>query len=364
MKFDAVIIGAGAAGSVLAAQLSSLKILVVEKKPKERWSPQIIALSHSSMLLLQQFGLYPEGTPIHTVHVSVKGGSGAHIITHTSQQIPNLGHVLPMAHLEQTAYRLATQSPTVTWWQPDECLNYSLITTGWQLAFSHTTVETPLLIVADGAHSKIAQTLGISYQSYPYTHVGLIARVTWQMPLNGIAYERFLPKSTLAVLPMGDNTSVCVWTLPPDIAKNFKTDEMTLKEALAEAMGYRLGRIKTVENIIIRPFEQTVAEQTVGARWVLLGNAAHTLHPIAAQGFNLTLRDSAVLANKLLTNRSLQQYDSQRQKDRQRITDITHFLAHQVTEKAWPSVCLTLGLQLSQLPWIRSHIAHLGLGTA
>lgn len=374
MNYDCVIVGGGGAGAVLAAFLahSSVKTLVVERRPLQKGNSQMIALSYSSILSLH--AVLKEGIPagiIQTVHVSCQGAFGVNRISAQEVKLPCLGWVLPMSVLEVSCQTYARKAPNITWMQPAECRDYQLTADRWSLSVQEERIGAQLLIAADGAHSSVAQALGLSYTEHAYSHPLLLMDVKWSKPHQGVAYERFLKGSTLAVLPLGCDRSVCVWTLSPTQAALFLENSELLKHALRMALGHRLGRVDSIEQIRSFSMTQKMAQSTVGARLVLLGNAAHTLHPIGAQGFNLTLRDALVLAQQLIDEKSrgdvgafaaLAEYQQKRACDQQKMHWVTQGLAAGVSEKNWSVFNRMLGLQVSRLPLIRSGVMWLGLG--
>lgn len=364
-SYDCVIVGGGGAGAVLAAFLahSSIKTLVVERRQPEHLTKQMIALSYASVLSLSTLlkDLAPHGL-IQEVHVSCQGVLGAHRIQAKELYLPCLGWVLPMATLEAACKSIAEQAPNITWQQPAECHGYHLLKNHWGLVAGDRQIETKLLVAADGAHSSVAKALGLIYSEYLYDHPVWVAQAEWSKPHQGIAYERFFKNGTLAVLPLETHRSVCVWSGPSEL----------LADDLSSSLGHRLGRVEKLGATISFPMTKRVAQSAIAARSVLLGNAAHTLHPIAAQGFNLTLRDAECLAELLMAEKSaerdlgdpavLNRYQKMRKDDQSKIDRVTHGLAAGVNEKNWSGFSKMLGLNLSRLPLVRSAIIHTGLG--
>jgi 2-octaprenyl-6-methoxyphenol hydroxylase len=163
-------------------------------------------------------------------------------------------------------------------------------------------VEARLVVAADGANSLVKQTAGIASQTTQYHQVAVVSNVRTDSPARGIAFERFSSSGPLAVLPLYDGAYMVVWTLAADMAQAMKQcDEAEFCRELQSGFGWRAGRFEQVGQRGSYPLALVCASASVGERVALIGNAAQTLHPVAAQGFNLGLRDAAVLAELIAT---------------------------------------------------------------
>jgi 2-octaprenyl-6-methoxyphenol hydroxylase len=157
-----------------------------------------------------------------------------------------------------------------------------------------------LLVAADGGESEIRKGLGIQTQERPYRHDALITTVTADRPQPGVAFERFTETGPLALLPMTQGRYSVVWTCREDQTPGLlDLSDEDLVARLQGRFGYRLGRLSRPAPRRAYPLRLVLARQSVWPRLVLIGNAAHTLHPVAGQGFNLGLRDVAALAEVL-----------------------------------------------------------------
>src|SRR5690606_25593390 len=161
-------------------------------------------------------------------------------------------------------------------------------------------LESDLLVIADGGRSGLLDQLGIHRRVNPYQQVAVIANVTTANGHAGVAYERFTETGPLALLPLSGQRSALVWTLAVDVAEEVAQlpDEAFL-ERLQAAFGFRMGALLRVGERASYPLNLIEAEEQVRSNLVVLGNAAHSLHPIAGQGFNLSLRDAMALADQL-----------------------------------------------------------------
>ena len=155
-------------------------------------------------------------------------------------------------------------------------------------------------MAADGAHSLVRAAAGISALVEDYDQVAVVVHVLTDQPASGVAYERFTATGPLAVLPLADGRYTVVWTVTPVRA----TRLLALADAgfideLQAGFGWRIGRIVRAGARAAYPLRLSRADAMAGRRAVLVGNAAQALHPVAGQGFNLGLRDAALLAEIL-----------------------------------------------------------------
>jgi 2-octaprenyl-6-methoxyphenol hydroxylase len=159
-----------------------------------------------------------------------------------------------------------------------------------------TRVRAVLAIAADGQNSPLRQAAEIESISWRYDQASIVCTVTHEHPHRGIAHEKFLPAGPFAILPMTGNRSSIVWTeraeLVPEIVKLPRAE---FTAALARRFGDFLGRLEVEGEIFAHPLALSHARHYTAQRLALIGDAAHTIHPIAGQGFNLGLRDVAAL---------------------------------------------------------------------
>jgi 2-octaprenyl-6-methoxyphenol hydroxylase len=188
-----------------------------------------------------------------------------------------------------------------------------------------------LLVAADGANSTIRQALGIEASRWDYEQTAIITNVATRKFHDHVAYERFTATGPIAVLPLADGRCTVVWTLAPEAAQaTMQLEDATFLARLQERFGFRLGRFTRVGRRHAYPLALTRAEERVGRRVVIIGNAAQGLHPIAGQGFNLGLRDVATLAEVIADSPAtlgeepmLERYDEWRRTDRRGVIAFT-----------------------------------------
>ncbi|MGH1374194.1 MAG: 2-octaprenyl-6-methoxyphenyl hydroxylase [Cellvibrionaceae bacterium] len=325
IETDIAIIGGGMVGAAQAALLAQAnpqwRITLIETFPMPEGKPSFqpsfddraTAIAHGSVILLQQLGIWPQlqqhGTPIDQVHVSDKGHFGGALIDRHEQNVDALGYVVPngwigrvlIAHLHQLANVDIVAPATVEQLQPQ------VGGARLQLRRGDSTVilTAQLAIIADGAQSPLRQSLGIDCQQQSYQQTAIIANIGLEKSHQGVAYERFTDQGPMALLPLGESlqgqASALVWTQPSAEAERILalSDEHFL-HLLQQRFGHRLGRFVSVGKRDSYPLSLSVAKEQIRSSVVVMGNAAHFLHPVAGQGFNLALRDCAALATSLM----------------------------------------------------------------
>jgi 2-octaprenyl-6-methoxyphenol hydroxylase len=242
-------------------------------------------------------------------------------------------------------------------------------------------------VAADGATSAVRSLLGLPVETRDYQQQAIVTAVACQRSLQGVAYERFLPTGPLALLPkprLADapeqgHTASLVWTLPSAEAVRLQAlPETDFLATAQQAFGERVGRFLALGQRVSWPLARSLSPQPQAPRVLLCGNAAQSLHPVAAQGFNLGLRDVAVLADALLgaaargndlgSDAVLSAYSKARAPDRQRTADFTDQLVRVFSNQLpllaqlrhWGLLALELSPALRG-PVLRQNLGHRGL---
>lgn len=329
-SYDIVIAGGGMVGISLALSLhhhcrGQLKVAVVESFPlppvgaapeyRPSFDARSTALSYGSAEIYRQLGVWSTlsqyACDIRRIHVSDRGHFGSAEMTAASQGWPALGHVVENAWLGSVLLDRLRRDSNVEMIAPaavsevEICDGAAVVTVADKATDESRTVEAKLLVVADGADSGLRQKLGIHGLKDDYHQVAYIANIATERPHEGCAFERFTADGPLAMLPLlpdqqQRSRSALVWTFPADEAAAVAdwSDESFL-ENLQARFGYRLGRLVEVGQRASYPLRLVRAEEQIRRRVVVMGNAAHSLHPVAGQGFNLALRDADCLAELL-----------------------------------------------------------------
>lgn len=332
--FDIAICGAGPVGLALAAMLvrrgtAAERIVLIDAKAIEQAAtdPRSIAVSYGSKQLLDDVGAWPAAvTPIRDIHVSRRGHFGRTLIDSTEYNVPALGYV--------TRYgALITSLSAVTDAQRVVSLRPALISASiehpdhveLQLA-DGKRVTAQIAVQAEGGLFSDHQP---KTQRRDYQQTAIISQVTASAPIAGRAFERFTDEGPLALLPQ-DGGYAMVWCCRPARAEQLMAfSDTAFLAALQHAFGSRVGQFNQLTQRVAYPLGLNTHAAT-SARMVAIGNAAQTLHPVAGQGFNLGLRDAAVLARLLARAplpQQLQEFARNRQADRSTTITLTDAMA-------------------------------------
>jgi 2-octaprenyl-6-methoxyphenol hydroxylase len=303
---DVAIVGGGPVGASLAAGLegSGLSVAVLEARGKlEAPDPRALALSQGTRLILERLGawanLTEHATPIETIHVSQRGGLGRAVLTASDAGVPALGYVAEYGDLYAAlAERLLGCGATVltgarvTGVQTTS--GYGAIS--FQRGGADHLLTARLVVLSEGGKSLPAEMR----RDKDYGQSAVVCTVGTERPHSRRAYERFTPEGPIALLPLGNGYAL-VWTTPNDRVE----DRLALSDAdflaqLQTAFGDRQGRFVSAGPRSAFPLKLALAAASTSPRCLRIGNAAHVLHPVAGQGFNLGVRDAWKLAEAIL----------------------------------------------------------------
>lgn len=302
---DVAIVGGGPVGAALAAGLEGcgLDVVVLEARGKlEAPDPRAIALSEGSRLILQRLGVWDaladRATPIETIHVSQRGGFGRAELRSEAMGVAALGYVAEYGDLYAALARRMVKSGArvltgarVT--QAGATSAYGMV--GYERD-GHEHLLTARLVVLSEGGKALPPSLR---QDKDYGQSAVVCTVRTAQPHGRRAYERFTPEGPIALLPLNDGYAL-VWTTPSaqvDARLALADGEFLIQ--LQAAFGDRQGRFLSAGPRAAFPLRLTLAKESGGARLVRIGNAAHVLHPVAGQGFNLGLRDAWKLAEAM-----------------------------------------------------------------
>ncbi|MBZ0072156.1 MAG: 2-octaprenyl-6-methoxyphenyl hydroxylase [Gammaproteobacteria bacterium] len=314
--YDILISGGGLVGASLACALSGqgLRIGLVEAVAygdpgQPGYDDRVIALAAGTQRIFAAMGLWPalagRATPIHRIHVSDRGRFGFARLDRADAGVEALGYVVPGRDLGTVLGARLAELDAVELISPARVTGVDFAADAAQVRVAAGTgtcvLSTRLLIAADGAQSLLRDLLDVPTTIWEYGQTAVIANVTSERPHGHVAYERFTDSGPLALLPMSEGRCGLVWTLRDDqVDAVMALDDAAFLARLQERFGRRLGRLTRVGRRSTYPLRLVRARESVRPRLALIGNAAHTLHPIAGQGFNLGLRDVAALAEVLL----------------------------------------------------------------
>ena len=358
-KNKIAIVGAGLIGTLAAIQLGQLgfEITLIDAKEAEDFSLikndlRTLALSHFSYLNLVKTDLWSlladKAFAINKIHISDQGHFGSARILADEFNVDALGYVISLKDLQQAFDQVIAQMPNVKILRPVHVKAIHLDSEQANLRFENNieNLSVDLLIAADGSHSSIRKYLNIKNHVTRYQQTAIVCNIEVENTQH-IAYKRFTSSGQLALLLFSENYFSVVWSLTPEQAKNYLTynDEIFLKQ-LQETFGFRAGEFKSVSARQSFPLNKIMADTMIQPHVILLGNAMHTLHPVAGQGFNLGLRDVNTLA-KLLGHDHinlqdfalLKQYEKLRKSDQQSTGLITDALVKVFSNSSY---CLQL----------------------
>ncbi len=390
-QYDIVIAGGGMIGTTLALALAPLRlrVAVVEAVPRaEKHQPSFddrsTALSRSSQRMFEAMGLWPEiaksSTPLKSIHVSDRGRFGFSHIDAKEQGVDALGHVVINRTLGEVLQRALDKNDEIELVCPGKIAAVEL-----HPEKATVTVDAPdgrsqdlscsLLVASDGANSAVRDMVGISAAQVDYGQTAVVGNLQPEKPSEHRAFERFTDDGPIALLPVSDNRAAFVWSLSPERAEAvMQLSDGDFTDELQDAFGHRLGSFSRVGRRHAYPLVLSKASRLVAGRCVLVGNAAHGLHPVAAQGFNLGLRDVAALsdciadapADDVGDEELLADYAKWRRADQRKLVRITDGIVRLFgSAKAPVRVLRNLGmLGFDLLPGVRSLFAKHMMGLA
>lgn len=354
MQQEVVIVGGGMVGLSLALMLSKAKIQVklleAIKYPDyddanlapyhSSFDARNSALSRRTVQIYQELGLWDalqaHATPILEVNITEQGSFGKARLKAAQEKVESFGQVIENAWLgrvllaevkKQTSIELI-DGVQVTSLSQEDALVHLEATRGDQ----HIQLQSKLVIAADGRDSFCRKALGIGASVHDYDQVAIVTTVQTSKPHDHVGFERFSALGPLALLPLpGEFRRSVVWPVPKGTESEWLGEEndQHFLNALQETYGDRAGKFEKTGRRFSFPLSQVLAEKQAIGRVVLMGNAAHTIHPVAGQGFNLCMRDAHVLVRYLVEQieknadigeaAMLQSYEKARLKDQQRV---------------------------------------------
>jgi 2-octaprenyl-6-methoxyphenol hydroxylase len=387
-NYDLAIVGGGLAGMILACSLRHLPINIAliearqpPAKPSTNFDTRSIALAQTSVNILSALDIWPtlaqDATPIKKVHVSQQGTFGRVLLDATDYQQNAFGQVVPISILASNLLQIISTQKNIDFICPAQVTQFSIeasqATLSLQSQEQTRSLTCQLLVGADGSHSALAELAALPNKVYASGESAIVCNLQLQGEHHHVAYERFTPQGIIAMLPIAANTCTAILTCPTaELAALTQLSDAAYVALLQRQFGYRLGRFIHGGKRQHYPLQTALLTEQVKPRLVILGNAAHTLHPVAAQGFNLSLRDVAWLSELLAqaiengqdigSQRLLTQYQQQCRPDQQRMLDATRFLTHIFQVNCWP-LRLARGMGLFALDILgKKIVANWGMG--
>lgn len=321
--FDIVIVGGGAVGSVAACLMAQivnnsdkqLKIAVVEAQLPSAFDPsqvdpRVAAVTEKTRLIFEQIGIWQKVVDKRACAykaMNVWDAEGTGRITFDCQQVqqPNLGHIVENSALVSTLMEHIQHQPNIELFCPASIVDYRLQQNGITLTLdNHAELSAQLLIAADGANSMVREHFQFATKQWDYGQHAIVTTITTENSNQLTAWQRFMPTGPLALLPLDDIDSAhccsIVWSQDSQEAERLMAlDDKAFCKELSRASEHCLGEVLNIEKRFLIPLRQSHATDYVMPRVALIGDAAHSIHPLAGQGANLGFSDAQVLATEI-----------------------------------------------------------------
>ncbi|HEY7773951.1 MAG TPA: FAD-dependent monooxygenase [Marinagarivorans sp.] len=385
------VVGGGMVGAMLALLIArhvpAVAVTLFDRheasvQDRPSFDRRSTAIAPSTEQCFRRLGLWPalaaHATAIEHIHVSDKGHAGMAWFDLGDNAGQPLGHVIDNAGMGQVLLAaLAAQSNVKT--VQASVSRVAVTGAGASICTADAAGAQQvfdLVIIADGAQSLLREQLGVAARRIDYQQHAIVANVRHELAHQLQAFERFTNRGPIALLPRGGNArsreSALVWTCPSDELGEYQAlPRAELLTRLQKQFGYRLGRFSAISEAGFYPLELIVAQEQVRSNIVLMGNAAHFLHPVAGQGFNLSVRDGLRLVSVLKNAQAsaeplgdlavLQRYEQQQHADQRNTITLSHNFNRIFTRTPLPvQLMRTLGLISLELnPQVRAQFIKL-----
>lgn len=376
--YDLAIVGGGLVGNSLACALadSGLSIALIESAPSVRSSigfdQRKLALAQRSLNELRDFGvlakLNQQPTSISRIHVSRVGDFGRVLLKAHDFGHDAFGGVVLAQDLGAALVEQVSELANVSRFCPAKVTDYQEQGESARIqmhrADSESTIHARITVAADGTQSFIREALGIKTLEHDYAQTLFVCSLEAEKANDGTAYERFSEQGPVALLPMADGLYGSICGVSSERAAEIASlDDACYAEYIQSRFGWRVGKIKRVGARSHYPIKRVLAERLNSKRTVLMGNAAQTIHPIGAQGFNLGLRDALCFAELVkqqgLSESITSDYATQRATDRERTLAFSDGMARMTANAGFPSrlmrsMALSFlgGVPSAATPWV------------
>lgn len=307
-----VIVGGGMVGLVLAAALARVKIpvtIIENQIPSLQWQPEnldarVSAINNASQNILMNLGVWSKilpasQSPLRGLQVWDHVGGGQIEFDSADIGKAQLGFIVENRAIVKALWEHLSSEPLVKILCPAKPMKIVRESDILQLQLEdQTLISAQLIIGADGAQSWVREQMGVMLMERPYQQQAIVAVIDIEKPHQMLAYQSFLPSGPLGVLPLAHpNQCAMVWSNDlPDAQRLLSLSQADFNRELSLALSYRLGKMTCLSDLKTIPLIMRHAKDYVQPRLALIGDAAHSIHPLAGQGANLGFLDAAVLA--------------------------------------------------------------------
>lgn len=350
---DVAIVGGGVVGAALGLALtrSGVSVALVDRQPvspptgRDEYDLRVSALSSASERLLNALGVWHEiaairASPYRRMEVWDAVGKGRVTFEAAESGEPALGHIVENRLVQGVLRNSLGRQSRATVYCPATLENIDLETDAAAVSLDDgTELRARLLVGADGANSPVREAAGIPAQEWDYRQRALVTHLATSESHGATCFQRFLPDGPLAFLPLLDGRSSIVWSATPERVRELEAlEDDAFADAVASAIENRLGRVSRIGPRAAFPLRYLHARRYVGDRVVLVGDAAHVVHPLAGQGVNMGLLDVAALTQVVVESRragrdfgrvsELRRYERWRRADNTLMANSLHGLNH------------------------------------
>ena len=388
MNYDIVIVGGGMVGASMACALrdTDYAVAVIEafefnSDQQPSFDERTVALTYSSKLIFNAIGVWPllgsEAYPILNIEVTNANSFGFTTLGIDDINTEALGYVVPTRKIGGALHAKLSTQENVDFYCPATVESIQTHDTHAAVSLQHgrdsININAKLVIIADGGRSNLLDQLGLKTKKKSYSQNALVGIVGTDQPHHGKAFEHFTADGPLALLPLRKSDFALAWTLKKSKADEFKNcTEAVFVSQLQSAFGRRAGLFNSVGQRNIYPLSMSLLGATAKKRTVIIGNAAHIVHPVAGQGFNLGLRDVGFLHETLASNSTadpgdsarLNAYNQLRKHDTKRVSQFTDGLINIFTSDLFPvKTARNIGLTaINVVPGIKKSLLRRTMG--
>jgi len=390
--YDLVIVGGGLVGASLAVALRplGLTMALIEAVPfrsgaQPSYDDRMLALAQGSKRILETMGIWAavqaDTTPIHSIHISDRGHFGATRLNHRQFEVEALGYTISARALGNGVLQALPSGDVFDLLCPARVSALTRHDDRIELRAESDSgpvrISASLAVIADGAESATRELAGIPACTRDYGQTAIVSTVTTHRPHRNRAIERFTATGPTALLPVAEDRYAVVWTARRDDAARIASlPETDFLDQLQQRVGERAGHFSRLGARRTYDLRRVIVSRVTDHRVAVIGNAAHTVHPVAGQGFNLGLRDAAVLAEVIAGARRssgdigapdvLDQYAAWRRRDTFAVSGFTDSLIRLFANDLVPAVALRglAMLAVDNLPFAKRFLVRRTMGLA